>query len=195
MKKRIITLAGLMALSCALAVGCGNSTSQTETQSAAQTEAASETQVQTEETQEAESAAETTADTEATEAAATLEDGTYTADFNTDSSMFHVNEFYEGKGTLTVKDGQMTIHVVMPSKNIVNLYEGLAEDAQKDGAELLQPTVETVDFGDGTEPEEANAFDVPVPALDEEFDLALIGTKGVWYDHKVSVSNPELLQD
>ena len=54
---------------------------------------------------------------------------------------------------------------------------------------------ETVDFGDGTEPEEANAFDVPVPALDEEFDLALIGTKGVWYDHKVSVSNPELLQD
>ena len=26
MKKRIITLAGLMALSCALAVGCGNST-------------------------------------------------------------------------------------------------------------------------------------------------------------------------
>ena len=43
--------------------------------------------------------------------------------------------------------------------------------------------------------EEANAFDVPVPALDEEFDLALIGTKGVWYDHKVSVSNPELLQD
>ena len=45
-------------------------------------EAASETQVQTEETQEAESAAETTADTEATEAAATLEDGTYTADFS-----------------------------------------------------------------------------------------------------------------
>ena len=124
-----------------------------------------------------------------------IPDGTYTVDFNTDSSMFHVNEFYEGKGTLTVKDGQMTIHVVMPSKNIVNLYEGLAEDAQKDGAELLQPTVETVDFGDGTEPEEANAFDVPVPALDEEFDLALIGTKGVWYDHKVSVSNPELLQD
>ena len=132
---------------------------------------------------------------EAKDSAASVSDGDYMAEFNTDSSMFHVNEFYEGKGTLTVKDGQMTIHVVMPSKNIVNLYEGLAEDAQKDGAELLQPTVETVDFGDGTEPEEANAFDVPVPALDEEFDLALIGTKGVWYDHKVSVSNPELLQD
>lgn len=186
MKKRIITLAGLMALSCALAVGCGNSTSQTETQSAAQTEAASETQVQTEETQAAESAA----DTEATEAAATLEDGTYTADFNTDSSMFQVNEMYDGKGTLTVKDGKMTIHITLRSTNIVNLYPGLAEDAQKDGAELLQPVVETVDYNDGEPAEEVNAFDVPVPAIDEEFDLALIGTKGKWYDHKVSVSNP-----
>ena len=194
MKKRIITLAGLMALSCALAVGCGNSTSQTETQSAAQTEAASETQVQTEETQEAESAAETTADTEATEAAATLEDGTYTADFNTDSSMFQVNEMYDGKGTLTVKDGKMTIHITLRSTNIVNLYPGLAEDAQKEGAELLQPTTDTVTYSDGMT-EEVNGFDVPVPALDEEFDLALIGTKGTWYDHKVSVSNPEKIEE
>ena len=194
MKKRIITLAGLMALSCALAVGCGNSTSQTETQSAAQTEAASETQVQTEETQEAESAAETTADTEATEAAATLEDGTYTADFNTDSSMFQVNEMYDGKGTLTVKDGKMTIHITLRSTNIVNLYPGLAEDAQKAGAEHLQPTADTVTYSDGMT-EEVNGFDVPVPALDEEFDLALIGTKGTWYDHKVSVSNPEKIEE
>ena len=189
MKKRIITLAGLMALSCALAVGCGNSTSQTETQSAAQTEAASETQVQTEETQAAESAAETTADTKTAEAAV-LEDGTYTADFNTDSSMFQVNETCDGKGTLTVKDGKMTIHITLRSTNIVNLYPGLAEDAQKDGAELLQPVVETVDYHDGEPAEEVNAFDVPVPAIDEEFDLALIGPKGKWYDHKVSVSNP-----
>ena len=189
MKKRIITLAGLMALSCALAVGCGNSTSQTETQSAAQTEAASETQVQTEETQEAESAAETTADTKTAEAAV-LEDGTYTADFNTDSSMFQVNETCDGKGTLTVEDGKMTIHITLRSTNIVNLYPGLAEDAQKDGAELLQPVVETVDYNDGEPAEEVNAFDVPVPAIDEEFDLALIGTKGKLYDHKVSVSNP-----
>ena len=178
-----------MALGCALAVGCGNSTSQTETQSAAQTEAASETQVQTEETQAAESAAETTADTKTAEAAV-LEDGTYTADFNTDSSMFQVNETCDGKGTLTVKDGKMTIHITLRSTNIVNLYPGLAEDAQKDGAELLQPVVETVDYHDGEPAEEVNAFDVPVPAIDEEFDLALIGTKGKWYEHKVSVSNP-----
>ena len=37
-----------------------------------------------------------------------LADGVYTADFNTDSSMFHVNEACEGKGTLTVENGQMT---------------------------------------------------------------------------------------
>ena len=40
-----------------------------------------------------------------------LADGVYTADFNTDSSMFHTNETCDGKGVLTVKDGQMTIHV------------------------------------------------------------------------------------
>ena len=43
--------------------------------------------------------------------------------------------------------------------------------------------------------EEVYGFDVPVPALDEEFDLALIGSKGIWYDHKVSVSNPEPIEN
>ena len=38
-------------------------------------------------------------------------------------------------------------------------------------------------------------FDVPVPVLDEEFDLALVGTKGTWYDHKVTVSNPKPMGD
>ena len=124
----------------------------------------------------------------------TLADGTYTADFNTDSSMFHVNEAYDGKGILIVENGQMTIHVSMPSKNIVNLYLGSAEDAQKDGAELIQPVTDTVTYSDGTT-EEVNGFDVPVPAIDEEFDLALIGKKGVWYDHKVSVSNPVAVEE
>ena len=124
----------------------------------------------------------------------TLADGTYKADFNTDSSMFHVNEAYDGKGILTVENGQMTIHVSMPSKNIVNLYLGSAEDAQKDGAELIQPVTDTVTYSDGTT-EEVNGFDVPVPVIDEEFDLALIGKKGVWYDHKVSVSNPVAVEE
>ena len=122
-----------------------------------------------------------------------LEDGTYSADFNTDSSMFHVNEANNGKGVLTVENGQMTIHVSLVSQNIVNLYVGLAEDAEKEGAELLQPTLDTVTYSDGLT-EEVNGFDVPVTVLDEEFDLAIFGTKGVWYDHKVSVSNVEPLE-
>lgn len=120
-----------------------------------------------------------------------LEDGVYTADFDTDSGMFHVSEACGGKGTLTVADGKMVIHISLASKNIVNLYPGLAEQAQKDGAELLQPTTDTVTYSDGMT-EEVNGFDVPVPALDEEFNLALLGTKGTWYDHMVSVSNPEV---
>ena len=196
MKKKIIALLGMTVMSCALVTGCGGSKTPA-AESEAATEAPAEEQEGTDALTEEQTSDEADAqkETEEKTAAAELEDGTYTAEFDTDSSMFHVNEACGGKGTLTVKDGIMTIHVSMPSKNIVNLYPGLAEDAQKEGAELLQPTVETVDFGDGTEPEEANAFDVPVPALDEEFDLALIGTKGVWYDHKFSVSNPELLQD
>ena len=123
-----------------------------------------------------------------------LADGVYTADFDTDSSMFHANEACNGKGTLTVQDGKMTIHVSLVSKTILNLFPGLAEDAQKDGAVLLQPTTDTVTYSDGLS-EEVYGFDIPVPALDTEFDLALIGKKGVWYDHKVSVSNPEPQED
>ena len=123
-----------------------------------------------------------------------LADGVYTADFDTDSSMFHANEACDGKGTLTVKDGEMTIHVSLVSKTILNLFPGLAEDAQKDGAVLLQPTTDTVTYSDGLS-EEVYGFDIPVPALNTEFDLALIGKKGVWYDHKVSVSNPEPQED
>ena len=119
-----------------------------------------------------------------------LADGTYSAKFDTDSSMFHVNEAYDGRGTLTVKNGKMTLHIVMPSQNIVNLFLGTAEDAQKDGAKLIQPTTEEVTYSDGSK-EEVYAFDVPVEALDQEFDLALIGTKGKWYDHKVSVSDTQ----
>ena len=118
-----------------------------------------------------------------------LEDGLYTADFRTDNSMFHVNEAYGGKGVLTVRDGRMTIHVTLPSKNTVNLFSGKTDDAMKAGAELIQPTTDRVTYSDGTT-EEVYGFDIPVPYLEKEFDCALIGTKGKWYDHKVSVSNP-----
>ncbi len=122
--------------------------------------------------------------------ASALADGTYQVKFTTDSSMFHVNEANNGMGELTVKDGKMTIHISLTSKKIVNLYVGLAADAEKDSKNVLQPTKDTVTYSDGTT-EEVYGFDVPVTALDKEFDLAILGTKGTWYDHKVSVSSPQ----
>lgn len=130
----------------------------------------------------------------AAEESKALEDGVYSAKFDTDSSMFHVNESQDGRGVLTVKDGEMTIHVSLVSKSILNLFAGLAEDAQKEGAEILQPTVDSVTYSDGYS-EEVYGFDIPVPCLDEDFDVALIGKKGKWYDHKVCVSDPQASED
>ena len=177
-------------MSCALVTGCGGSKTPA-AESEAATEAPAEEQESTDAPTEEQTSDEADAqeETEEKTAAAVLEDGTYTAEFDTDSSMFHVNEANDGKGTLTVKDGKMTIHVSLASKKIVNLFVGKAEDAQKDGAEILEPTTDTVTYSDGMS-EEVYGFDIPVPAIDEEFDVALIGTKGKWYDHKVSVKNP-----
>ncbi|MBQ6373588.1 MAG: hypothetical protein IJJ45_03790 [Clostridia bacterium] len=121
--------------------------------------------------------------------AAALPDGEYTATFETDSSMFHVNEALEDKGRLTVKDGAMTIHVTLASKSILNLFQGLSEDAKKEGAMLLEPSVDEVSYPDGTV-DTAHGFDIPVPVIGEAFDVAIIGKKGKWYDHRVVVSDP-----
>ena len=121
---------------------------------------------------------------------AALPDGVYTADFDTDSSMFHANEACNGKGTLTVENGQMTFHVSLASTHIVNLYLGKAADAAANASDWLQPTTDTVTYSDGTS-EEVYGYDIPVAAVDEDFQLALLGTKGKWYDHTVSIRNAE----
>lgn len=154
--------------------GCG--ASGTPASSAASSEAAASSAV-------SEAASEPTAE-------AALPDGVYTADFDTDSSMFHANEANDGKGTLTVKDGQMTFHVSLASKKIVNLYVGMAADAEAHEGDWLQPTTDTVTYSDGLS-DEVYGFDIPVKALDEDFQLAILGTKGTWYDHTVSISDAE----
>ena len=123
-------------------------------------------------------------------AEAALPDGIYTAEFDTDSSMFHVNEACDGKGKLTVENGKMTIHISLASTNIVNLYVGMAEDAPAHEADWLQPTTDTVTYSDGLS-DEVSGFDVPVEALDTDFQLAILGKKGKWYDHTVSVRNAQ----
>lgn len=173
MKKKFVVLLCMIMYTGTVLTGCGSNEKPSGTEMAAiATEGAG------------------TQNKEEQQAKAEIPDGEYTAEFKTDSSMFHVSEACDGKGKLTVKDGVMTIHISLTSKNIVNLFPGLAEDAQKEGADLLMPTEDTVVYSDGMT-EEVNGFDVPVPVLDQEFDLALLGKKGTWYDHKVSVSNPQ----
>ena len=179
---KIIIVGGLSA--CLLLGGCGAGQAADATSAESTVAAQESTVTPTESTETAE-----TVSTEIAQNEAQLPDGVYTAEFSTDSSMFHVSEACDGKGTLTVKDGVMTIHISLGSKKILNLYPGLAEDAAKDGAVLLEPTTDTVTYSDGMT-EEVYGFDVPVPVIGEEFDLALIGTKGKWYDHKVKVSDP-----
>ena len=210
MKKSRITIVGILILICTLLGGCANKNTEqeasvntetpvvenaSEVEEEEQEKAQKETQEEAEEEQEEaqeETQEEAQEETREEVQEAELPDGIYLADFDTDNSMFRVSEACDGKGTLTVENGEMTIHVSLGSKNIVNLYCGLAEDAKKDGAELLSPTIDSVTYSDGWT-EEVYGFDIPVKALDEEFDLALIGTKGKWYDHKVIVSNPEPL--
>ena len=101
--------------------GCG--ASGTPASSAASSEAAASAAV-------SEAASEPAAE-------AALPDGVYTADFDTDSSMFHANEACDGTS------------------------------------------------------DEVYGFDIPVEALDEDFQLAILGSKGKWYDHTVRVANAQ----
>lgn len=172
MKKKINLAAILFA--AAILGACGGNQNQS-------VDKTTETSVQ------AESTAEDSAGMEASNI--DLADGVYTVDFDTDSSMFKVNESKDGKGVLMVKDGKGTLHISLTSKNIVNLYLGTADVAKEDEDGWLLPTTDTVTYSDGLS-EEVYGFDVPVPVIGEEFDLALIGKKGIWYDHKVSVANP-----
>ena len=168
--KRVFSCVVAASLALSLLAGCGaSSTASSAASGAVSSETASSV---------ASSAVETAA----------LPDGVYTADFDTDSSMFHANEACNGKGTLTVENGQMTFHVSLASTHIVNLYLGKASDAADHEADWLQPTTDTVTYSDGTS-EEVYGFDIPVSAVDADFDLAILGTKGKWYDHVVSVRN------
>ena len=170
--KQFVSLSVASLMLAAALTGCGASSSTAS--SAASSEAAS--------------AVSSAAASESTEA--TLPDGVYTAEFDTDSSMFHVNEACDGKGTLTVENGEMTFHVSLASKKIVNLYVGMAADAENNKADWLLPTTDTVTYSDGTS-EEVYGFDIPLTALDEDFQVAILGTKGKWYDHTVSVRNAQ----
>lgn len=82
----------------------------------------------------------------------------------------------------------MIFHASLSGKSILNLFVGKADDAKISEKSWLKSTLDTVKYSDGTT-EEVFGFDIPVKSLNEEFDLALLGKKGIWYDHKVKISD------
>ena len=109
---------------------------------------------------------------DASSAANTLEDGVYTAEFDTDSGMFHVNEANDGKGTLTVKDGKDD-HPCEPGiqkdrQPLCGNCRRCCRKTEPNSSSRPQILLHTA-----TErAEEVYGFDIPVPAIDEEFDVA-----------------------
>ena len=102
MKKKSITVAILTIMLAASTILSGCSGNGTDTQK--------KTETSVEQTDQK--------DTDQKEKEAELADGVYKADFVTDNGMFQVNEAYDGKGTLTVKDGEMTVsytHLTLPT--------------------------------------------------------------------------------
>ena len=168
-------------------IGCSSSASGSANASASATAVESSTSEEATASQSGQAAA--AASDASTAAADSLAPGQYSVKFETDSNMFHVNEADEGRAILTVDEQGMTVHIRLVSKKITMLYEGTAEQAQADEAGQILPTTDKVTYSDGYE-KEVYGFDVPVPALDQEFDVAILGSKDKWYDHKVTVSDP-----
>lgn len=145
-------------------------------------------------TTEAPTEAETEAPTEAP-VEPLLADGVYTVTVDTDSSMFHINEALEGKGTLTVVDGKMVVHMTLAAKGISKMFVGSAEDAAKEGAAVIDFTEDSVTYSDGFT-DTAYGFDVPVDVLDAPIAVATFGKKSeTWKDHTITVSNPVLVSE
>ncbi len=195
MKNKIINIIAILALASVFA-GCANTSDGSSTAGDTQIE---ESVDETANEAQADSSIEEASDEnevadESTQKGLELEDGSYMVKFDTDSTMFHVNEAMEGRALLTVKSGEGNLHLIMPSKNVLNLYSGLAADAENNKEQWIEPSVEEVTYDDGMT-EEVYAYDVAVYVMDEEFDLAIIGKKNVWYDHKVSISDPQPVQN
>jgi len=99
-----------------------------------------------------------------------LENGTYTIEVTSSSSMFRIV-----KAVLTVDDGEMTAELTLSGQGYGYLYMGTGEDAQQADGETYIPYVEGADG--------AYTYTVPVEALNTEIDCAAWSIrKESWYD-------------
>ena len=102
--------------------------------------------------------------------ASDLEEGTYTIEVASSSSMFRITE-----AKLTVADGKMTCELTMSGKGYGKLFMGTGEQAAQADEKDCIPYV---DNAGGT-----HSFTVPVEALNTEIDCAAWSIKKEsWYD-------------
>ena len=87
----------------------------------------------------------------------------------------------------------MTFHVSLQSQKIVNLYPGMAADAPAHESDWLQPTVDTVTYSRRHQ-RRSIRLDIPVAAVDADFQLAILGTKAPGMTIRSASPMPSLRQ-
>ena len=127
----------------------------------------------------------------------TLEDGVYTAEFDTDSGMFHVNEANDGKGTLTVKDGKMTGEVLSVLFKGVH-YEIMVETVPGTSVTVNMRVIRNHDVTseDGSEKISANNFYVDLEDVEnlDDKEIVALSNAQAWEtetDEYISIANIE----
>ncbi len=101
-----------------------------------------------------------------------LKDGTYDITVDSTSPFFKVR-----KGSITVKDGEITGSITIGSTSYLYVYPGTKPDASRaDPSTWVSPTI-----ADGR-----TTFTFPIEALDKELDCAAFSkAREKWYDRKI----------
>ena len=112
-----------------------------------------------------------------------LEDGTYTIEVSSSSSMFKIVD-----AQLTVADGEMTAVLTLSGDGYEKLYMGTGEQALEDTEDTYVYFVEN-DEGMYT-------YEVPVAALDQDLDCAAWSfRKEKWYDRVLVFQSALISED
>ena len=100
--------------------------------------------------------------------------------------MIGLNDALDGKTTLTVKKGKMTVHVPMKGTGLTKAFVGTAKSASKKGAKTIKGKKEKVGGDKGL------AFDIPVKKLNKSFNVCFWSKRRKrWYQKSVKVTyNP-----
>ena len=185
LRKRLMTLALAVVMTVSVFTGCGSKDDSKTSRS------------ESKKTEQQKSDAKKEKAAEKEETKAPIEDGTYTAVFKTDSSMFHVNDAYDDKGTLTVKDGKMTGEVLSVLFKGVH-YEIMVETVPGTSVTVNMRVIRNHDVTseDGSEKISANNFYVDVEDVEnlDDKEIVALSNAQAWEtetDEYISIANIE----